>query len=448
MQCEVYREVNAVSPIGFTEFVFLMKACHELGDSMHLAVGVSGGVDSMALCLLASLWGRANGVRITALIVDHGLREASSAEAAQVAAWLLKLDIQHQILTINKLKPKTRIQAIARDWRFSAFDEWCRSNGATAVLLAHTLEDQVETLCMRIAADTGPDGLSGMRRFVRVAGLNIGRPLLSIPKTRLISTCRLHKQVWINDPSNLDIRFTRVYWRNLQTAIEEVGLCKKKVERLSTAMGTTRSFIDQACQKFIRFSGGVSPLGLFWFGSVGFSKLPLKFSELMMSRILKAVGGAKKPIRKIKITALCEQLLENSTVKKTLSGCVIEKSNTGLIWIYKEYSKCTSATTLTRSGRWDNRFEMSCFTNKPLNIELLGENGWSQFKKNASQRSELATLYDVPYGARLSLPVARHLDGTLLIPHFRGRRLLSPSDDEALVTALFKPDSDWICELV
>ena len=441
-------KVNAVSPIGFDEFVFLMKACGELGKSKHLAVGVSGGVDSMALCLLASLWGRANGVRITALIVDHGLRDASSAEAAQVAAWLLKLDIQHQTLTINKLKPKTRIQEIARGWRFSAFDEWCRTNDSTAVLLAHTLEDQVETLCMRIAADTGPDGLSGMRKSVRVAGLNIGRPLLSIPKTRLISTCRFHKQIWINDPSNLDIRFTRVYWRNLQTVIEEVGLCKRTVERLSTAMGTTRSFIDQACQDFIRSSGGVSPLGLFWLGSLDFSKLPLKFSELMMSRILKAVGGAKKPIRKIKVTALCQQLLENSSVTKTLSGCVIEKLNNGWIWIYKEYSKCSSTTALACSGRWDNRFEMTSFINEPLDIGPLGENGWSQLKKNASQRSELATLYDVPYGARLSLPVARHLDGTLSIPHFKGRRLLSPPEDEALVTALFKPDSDWICELL
>jgi tRNA(Ile)-lysidine synthase len=304
---------------------------------------------------------------------------------------------------------------------------------------------------MRIAADTGPDGLSGMSRFVRVAGLNIGRPLLSIPKTRLISTCGLHKQTWINDPSNLDIRFTRVYWRNLQTVIEKVGLSKRKVERLSTAMGTTRLFIDQACQDFIRSSGGVSPLGLFWLGSLDFSKLPLKFSELMMSRILKAVGGAKKPIRKIKVTALCQQLLENSSVTKTLSGCVIEKSNNGWIWIYKEHSKCSPSTTFTNlacSGRWDNRFEMTSFINEPLGIGPLGGTGWIQLKKNFNRRSELATLYDVPYGARLSLPVARHLDGTVLIPHFKGRGLLSSSEDKMLVTALFRPDSDWICELL
>ena len=53
------------------------------GKYQHVAVGVSGGVDSLALCLLAHSWGKENGVKITALTVDHGLRKESAREAAR-----------------------------------------------------------------------------------------------------------------------------------------------------------------------------------------------------------------------------------------------------------------------------------------------------------------------------------------------------------------------------
>ena len=62
-----------ISPVGHEEFESLITNCGAATNRSHLAVGVSGGADSMALCILAARWGRSNNVLITALVVDHGL---------------------------------------------------------------------------------------------------------------------------------------------------------------------------------------------------------------------------------------------------------------------------------------------------------------------------------------------------------------------------------------
>ena len=88
------------------------------GKYLHAAVGVSGGVDSLALCLLAHMWGEQTGVKITALTVDHGLRKESAREADQVKSWLTKRGIPHVTLMLDQTFPRYGIQAFARKWRF------------------------------------------------------------------------------------------------------------------------------------------------------------------------------------------------------------------------------------------------------------------------------------------------------------------------------------------
>ena len=77
-----------IHPIDNHEFLKLMQASDINGKYQHVAVGVSVGVYSLALCLLAQTWGQQNGIKITALTVDHGLRKESAREAAQVKSWL------------------------------------------------------------------------------------------------------------------------------------------------------------------------------------------------------------------------------------------------------------------------------------------------------------------------------------------------------------------------
>ena len=437
-------------PVGRQEFGSLIANCGATVNNSHLAVGVSGGADSMALCILAARWGRLNSVLVTALVVDHGLRVSSAYEVRVVASWLKRLAIPFEILTIEQPKPTTGIQEKARRWRFLEFDKWCRANSVNLVLLGHTLDDQIETLFMRINADTGPDGLSGMLSYTRVRGLIIARPLLSVTKKRLIATCNHHNQTWINDPSNLDESFSRVFWRNLQPKVEQVGLTSRSIERFSKIMGSLRGIIDQHCRDFIKYSGGVSSLGLIWFEAPDFNKLPSYFAELMIGRILRFIGGASKPIKKRRIGKLCRNLNDKTLLIETLGGCIVQKSEKGRVSIYREYAKCQAPVSCLpgQTFRWDNRFEITLSGNQSAIIEALGHHGWCQVIDNANISGNFAMLKQIPFKARLSLPVIRHLDGGLSIPHFRGVGIEKGYDVSCEPVAEFRPDADWVCELV
>ena len=118
------------------------------------------------------------GGMVTALIVDHGLRPESGTEAREVATWLARRGIRHRILVWRGPKPATGIQAAARDARYALLTDWCRAAGALHLLLGHHGDDQAETIALRAARRSGPDGLAGMAPVREIAGLRLLRPLL------------------------------------------------------------------------------------------------------------------------------------------------------------------------------------------------------------------------------------------------------------------------------
>ena len=78
---------------------------------------------------------------MTGLIVDHGLRSGSAAEALQVAGWLDRRGIERRILKWRGEKPETGIQATAREARYRLLTAWCRRHDVFHLLVGHHLED-------------------------------------------------------------------------------------------------------------------------------------------------------------------------------------------------------------------------------------------------------------------------------------------------------------------
>jgi tRNA(Ile)-lysidine synthase len=113
----------------------------------HVALAVSGGSDSTALMLLASRWAKAiaHPPKISILTVDHGLRPEAADECATVVRWAKALGLESHILTWRGEKPVSGLQAKAREMRYGLLSAWCEAEGATALVTAHTLEDQAET---------------------------------------------------------------------------------------------------------------------------------------------------------------------------------------------------------------------------------------------------------------------------------------------------------------
>ena len=108
-----------------TLFETNLKALETL-PVQKIAVAVSGGADSLCLACLAQEWANARGISLTALTVNHGLRENAAQEAKSVSKQMRALGIRHRILNWTGEKPTTRIEEKAREARYALLCDFCR----------------------------------------------------------------------------------------------------------------------------------------------------------------------------------------------------------------------------------------------------------------------------------------------------------------------------------
>ena len=218
--------------------------------SGRVILAVSGGADSTALMVLAHQWCRrlARGPHLVAATVDHGLRRGSRAEARAVGALARRLGLPHEVLAWRGAKPATGIEAAARHARYRLLAALAQRLGADAIATAHTLDDQAETVLMRLAAGSGPAGLAGMRpRDVR-HGVVLLRPFLGVRKARLIATLAREGIGWMEDPMNTDPGFARPRLRAAGAVLAREGLTPERMARLAERMARYECVVAAAAQ--------------------------------------------------------------------------------------------------------------------------------------------------------------------------------------------------------
>lgn len=164
-------------------------------------VGLSGGADSLALTAVAAAL-----KPTTALIVDHGLQTGSAEVAATAAAQARQLGcVAAQVISVA-VGTEGGPEAAARTARYAALDA---ARGGAPVLLAHTLDDQAETVLLGLGRGSGPRSIAGMRLW----DPPWGRPLLEVRRADTEAVCaELGLTPW-RDPHNTDPRYTRVRLR-------------------------------------------------------------------------------------------------------------------------------------------------------------------------------------------------------------------------------------------
>lgn len=220
-------------------------AKYQIKDEV-VAVGVSGGADSLALVLQAAEELAVFERKIVALTVDHGLRPTSRLEAEYVAGLMQKYGIEHHILTWTGKKPTTGIEEAARQARYALIAEWCSQNNVRVLLTAHHAKDQAETFLMRLQRGSGLEGLCGIREYSVRDGLVILRPLLAVNPENLRDYLRQRAIVWVEDESNRDTTFLRGKIRQyLPELTENIGINIEKICNAVHNLQSAEDYIEQ-----------------------------------------------------------------------------------------------------------------------------------------------------------------------------------------------------------
>lgn len=300
-------------------------------NSGRVLLAVSGGADSTALLLLAARWraARANGPDLHAATIDHGLRPASSAEAKQVAGLSQRLDVPHAVLTWDGEKPATGIEAAARDARRTLLTAHAQSHGVSYVATAHTLDDQAETVLMRLAAGSGPAGLAGIRVQEIRDGLTWLRPFLGIRKQRLIATLQHEAIGWSEDPMNRDPRFERPRLRQAAEVLAREGLTPERLGRLAERMARSEAVVAGCAEAAM---ASLRPTQSDRWDGGALLALPEEVTLRLLAEAIEASAGADTerpdhPIRLQRLEALWRDmrpaLVDHRALRRTLAGALV-----------------------------------------------------------------------------------------------------------------------------
>ena len=378
------------------EFEAAMKP---LEGSRSIALGVSGGADSMSLMLLSTQWRKrrlqlgSSAPEIFVLSVDHGVRATARQEAESVIRTAEEQGCHGEILCIEEPPPQRNMQATLRERRYELLCRWCRQRNINVLLLAHHLEDQAETFLLRLARGSGVDGLASMNRESMRHGVRLYRPLLEFPRARLRSYLAQAGGAWLEDPSNRDISYARVRWRNLLEPLANEGLDANRLAKTARLMARARTALEETSFAHLRRYARLMEAGYAKFSRDLLDGAPDEIVLRSLSRLLMAVGGRVYAPRLSNLEHALESLRKfPRTNGKTLGGCkIFSNKKDGGFFVIREPAAAALATPVRlnsesgqKFGVWDGRFRVFPIDSakvrftENLEVRALGEKGVRQ----------------------------------------------------------------------
>ncbi|MCH9806588.1 MAG: tRNA lysidine(34) synthetase TilS [Alphaproteobacteria bacterium] len=507
---------DSARPISDDERDRLLKPL----SGVPLALCVSGGADSMALMHLVAEWaaagnhagarsfsrpyrpvirrdprpvllptvrwlkGNGSGERleqaggpppIVVLSVDHGLRSEAAAETRFVAEEAAKLGLPHQALRADEPPPDTGIQEWARNlrhrlilelldaeaWQLLDLGVEARCGIGRVLVMAHHLDDQAETVLMRLARGSGLAGLGGMRpeqvlslpanhKRDYAISRTLRRPFLSVPKARLVSSLDACAIGWKSDPSNDDASYERVRVRQALDEMESLGLKREMIalsaRRLRDADTALKRLANQWESGKVDWGGGLH-------GSVRLRRLCREGERYLgvglFERVLRAFGGAARPASLAQVEGLfakcmagdCRAVLETGGL--TMGGCRIEflvQKDEPVMRVYREGGGVNLGEIELAPGQevsWDGgRFKVASANSNgnPVTVAAIGAHGWAKLKMDiVGLKSRKPSL---PAAAMATLPAIWSGDTIVAVPFFDNYFRSNQVMEKAILTGI------------
>lgn len=382
---------NAPEPLSAADVAVDLEAL--FGPHKHVVLAVSGGPDSMALMHLAAEWlsARQDSRPVLSVVtVDHGLRAESRAEAEFVAVAAAKLGMPHTILTWYGTKPKTGIQETARNARHELFRAHLEREGHNVIATAHTRDDQAETLLMRLARGSGLDGLAGMRRQSLFAGGHLlVRPLLAIPKARLVGTLQARSVSWIEDPSNSNPNFERVRLRSAQRVLGELGLSREALGLSAQRLTRARVALEAHAAETVARHPDKIHVDRLGYASLDWDfmrSLPEDTALRILQRIIQSYGAQVEPVSLSQLEDMTLGRRWENPSGRTLAGArFVAGKHPSQVLVVREAGRQGLAEFVMQPGEhaeWDNRFAIVLpkDLDGSLRIAALGPDGVKELR--------------------------------------------------------------------
>ena len=352
-------------------------------DSAPLAIGLSGGGDSLALLLVLHDWSRAHGRRVLALTVDHGLQTAGAAWALWCAARCAKLGVDHQVLEWSGMKPTSGLSAKARAARHALLADAARSAGAKVLLLGHTADDILEAEQMRAEGSTVGDPGEWVPSPAWPQGRDVFvfRPLLKTRRATLRDWLRVQGESWVEDPANSDLTSARARARRQITEAlppppELTSPRPQKVALQAFEPGHAQSLVSRRGDSI---------------------------DARQLAKAVTCAAGRQMPVRGRQLTALIQRLQPGAVFRTTLGGARIEVT-TDAIRLSREPGEfrrqAIEPQSLTPGELlvWDGRYEILA---QRAGLHVMPLQGLAA-RLPKDQRDGLG---DLPAWARATLPV-------------------------------------------
>jgi len=232
----------------------LIEKCG-LDPSRSLVVGVSGGADSVSLLdiLIKLDW------KVLAAHFDHHIR----AESTRDAQFVRHLSENYQVPFLHgeaepgslMNKPGLSVEAAAREARYRFLFHQAQMHEAQAVVVAHTADDQVETVLLHLLRGSGLDGLAAMNARGVVDAwsktIPLVRPMLDVWRSQVEAYCRKNHLQFVQDQTNQDVIYLRNRVRlELIPMMEQINpQIKGGLQRLSTLIADDVNELDGLCEK-------------------------------------------------------------------------------------------------------------------------------------------------------------------------------------------------------
>ncbi len=360
-----------------------------------LAVGLSGGSDSLALLLLARRWTNRTARPLLAFTVDHQLHADSGRWTAQAGDAARQLGVNWRPLAWTGPKPATGLPAAARQARHTLLADAARAAGARVLLLGHTASDVAESALIR--NDTPSHGWlqewAPSPVWPAGRGLFLLRPLLAARRAELQDWLAAQGLTWLDDPANTDLRFARPRARVALAASLQPPSPVRPPGRM--AEPAHRNWHVDDC-------GGLD---------LEIADLEGREATDTLAKALLCVAGGVRPPGTRSVGRLLARRKMEAAFTTTLAGTRVALRE-GRFRLTREMGRHPPLPMPLAVGMgtsFDGRFELEADACGWCAAPLAG-------RAAGLPRSERAALQDLPADARPSLPVLLSPDGEARLP--------------------------------